>query len=95
MKMRTSFVSNSSSSSFVISKDYLTDLQIERIKNHIQFDHDNNLGHGIEYDKWALDEWIIDENVLNIYGRTSMDNFNMYAFLKNIGVDLDKVEWDR
>lgn len=34
MKIRTGFVSNSSSSSFVIGKSYLTTDQIDKIKNH-------------------------------------------------------------
>lgn len=36
MKVRNSFVSNSSSSSFVIRTEYLTDAQIRRIHDHIR-----------------------------------------------------------
>ena len=38
MKIRNGFVSNSSSSSFIINKENLTPNQIERIKNHIEVD---------------------------------------------------------
>lgn len=34
VKIRNGFVSNSSSSSFVLDKDYMTDEQIEKMRNH-------------------------------------------------------------
>lgn len=36
MKLRTGFVTNSSSSSFTIAKSNLTADQIDKIKNHIE-----------------------------------------------------------
>ena len=39
--------------------------------------------------------WCIEVTDLAIYGRTSMDNFNMYKFLKWIKVPKEAImEWD-
>jgi hypothetical protein len=82
MKIRTGFVSNSSSSSFVIDKKNLSTLQIEQIYNHIE------LGKrwGLE---WAdtSDAWHITETDETIAGSTMMTNFDIYELLNMIGVD--------
>ena len=87
MKYRLDFVTNSSSSSFIISKKYLDKDQIKAIYLH------SELGEklGIDYYK---DSWSIDENETFISGYTYMDNFDFYEFLEQIDVDMDKVEWD-
>jgi hypothetical protein len=81
MKRRIGFVSNSSSSSFIISRQYLSYEQIDKIKNHIdrveRFD----------------DRWHIDEEEDYIKGYCDMDNFNMREYLENIGVNMEKVSW--
>lgn len=86
MKTRSGFVSNSSSSSFVIKKYYLSPHQIEQIHNH------SYLGKkmGIEYAN--TDPWSITENEDTISGHTYMDNFDMGEFLRNIFA-ADNVEW--
>lgn len=81
MKCRSGFVSNSSSSSFVIPKCYLSYEQIDKIKNH------HTLVENYE------DRWSIDADDFEVKGYSSLDNFNMHQFLKNIGVNMDKVEW--
>lgn len=79
MKIREGFVSNSSSSSFIISKRKLSALQIAALYNHIQIGKDL----GIEYcdpdDAWSIDE---DEDTIRL--STSMDNFDMDDFLAKI-----------
>lgn len=85
MKFRRGFVSNSSSSSFVLMKKFLFNEQIEKIKNHMEEYKkiDLDFGYGInESDAWKVDEFS-DVIILN----TSMDNFNMDLFLDYIGID--------
>lgn len=91
MKLRTSFVTNSSSSSFTIAKSNLTADQIEKIKNHIKVAKELEMDSSY-YDEW--DRWSITETDQSIRGFTIMDNFNMSKFLRLIGVDGEDVEWE-
>jgi len=95
VKTRNGFVSNSSSSSFVIRKEHLTKKQIEKIINHTY--HAKQMsGSSEEYSRYGwYEQWRIDDREDVIYGYTSMDNFNMYNFLEDIGVDMDKVTFER
>lgn len=91
MKVRNKFVSNSSSSSFIIKKTILNKDQINAIRHHIHYaqDHQLNCGHCDPNDAWN-----IIENKEFIGGHTSMANFNFGQFLKVIGVNLQYVEID-
>lgn len=91
MKLRTGFVTNSSSSSFTIAKSNLTADQIEKIKNHIKVAKELEMDSSY-YDEW--DRWSITETDQSIRGFTIMDNFNMSKFLRLIGVDVEDVEWE-
>ena len=91
MKLRISFVTNSSSSSFTIAKSNLTADQIEKIKNHIKVAKELEMDSSY-YDEW--DRWSITETDQSIRGFTIMDNFNMSKFLRLIGVDGEDVEWE-
>ena len=86
MKVRRDFVTNSSSSSFLISKRFLDDDQIKAIRNH------SELGEKLGID-CSEESWGIDENNHYITGYTWMDNFDMAEFLEKIDVDMDKVDW--
>lgn len=86
MKVRLGFVTNSSSSSFIISKKYLDDDQIEAIRNH------SELGEKLGFDCCNY-AWDIEENENYITGYTWLDNFDMYDFLKTIDIDADLVDW--
>lgn len=93
MKTRTGFVSNSSSSSFVIPKDKLTYEQIDKIYNHIK----ESEKHSEYYDFSSLSEydaWNISESEFYVNGYCIMDNFDMYEFLHNyLKIDKDCVKW--
>lgn len=86
MKIRHDFVTNSSSSSFLIAKKHLDNDQIEAIRRH------SALGEklGIDYSE---ESWGIRESDGYITGSTDMDNFDMYEFLEKIDVDMNKVDW--
>ena len=87
MKIRTTFVSNSSSSSFAILKKYLSEDQIGKIADHAIVGKEMGMA-------WAEeDAWTIRSNDEMIGGETWMDNFDMETFLEKIGVPMDKVEW--
>lgn len=89
MKIRQGFVSNSSSSSFIISKKELSAEQIGKIENHIEYATENfpNFKYTDATDSWAVE---VTEEV--VYVCTFMDNFDMYEFLLLIGVDDDNIK---
>ena len=91
MKIRKGFVSNSSSSSFVIMKNNITEVQIALIKEH--FTIYPTLGITFDYEMDMYDKWSIDESEDTIGGWTSMDNFCMGEFLEKIGVNKDDIDW--
>lgn len=86
MKERNGFVSNSSSSSFIIKKEKLTESQINEIKNHFNIVIENKYYSIYKEYLHESDEWEIEETETEIKGHTAMDNFDMRSFFDIIGV---------
>jgi len=92
MKTRLGFVSNSSSSSFVLNKSKLTVDQIYKIRDHFAVakelakDNEDWVGTDIQ------DAWEIKEDEDRIALSTIMDNFDMRFFLTKIGVPENIIE---
>ena len=90
MKVRNGFVSNSSSSSFMIRKKDLTKFQICAIRHHIEFGRLFDMENCDECDRWETFGIRNKQSKIIQFG-TSMTNFNMRKFLKKIGVPDDVV----
>jgi hypothetical protein len=104
MKIRDGFVSNSSSSSYTISKSELKPWQVALIRKH--FEIANLMAGEMQTNEWdeysfgylnSYDAWTVTEDDDEIRVWTSMDNFNMYWYLTHIvGVsreDLHERDW--
>jgi len=88
MKIRNGFVSNSSSSSFIIRKSDLTSAQIYAIEHHIEYANENDLDGGYHHED---DAWCIRDEGDYIEGSTWMDNFSISTVLNHLGVK--NIEW--
>jgi len=92
MKIRNGFVSNSSSSSFIVKKSKITDVQRNLIDNAIivceklGWGDINNSG---ETTDWSITDYD-DEDYIKF--STWMDNFDMCEFLIRIGLNEDDFE---
>jgi len=90
MKTRQGFVSNSSSSSFMIRLHKLTEGQIQQILEPNYATQNCGAEDGFPYE-WTIS---IDRNGNRIEGWTSMDNFDMGEYLEDIGVPSNVIKWD-
>ena len=81
MKIRNGFVSNSSSSSFIVEKEKLTKSQIHMLLGYkdMEFNYDG---------------WVIEEGEDCMIGWTHSDNGCIHEFLENIGIsEKANIKW--
>jgi len=82
MKIRNGFVSNSSSSSFVVEKKYLTEEQKDLIINHYHYVKEYPELFSFSKRISDYDEWQITETETEIKGYTILNNFDMDEFFR-------------
>jgi len=97
MKIKVDFITNSSSASFTILRSNLNAFQELLIVDHIEaaalLQHKNPETYKFDWIS-KQDAWSITVTDTHVEGWTSMDNFDMLALLKHIGVPDEHIEYD-
>jgi hypothetical protein len=95
MKIRNGFVSNSSSSSFVLLKSDLNDKQKDMIFDHIEYAKEIDeklIKEGKETKYEYYENWFIEQDDMSLWLHTSMDNFCMWTYLVDeVGLDRNNI----
>jgi hypothetical protein len=97
MKTRSGFVSNSSSCSFVISKDKMTPSQFLKAKHHLIYDEDEREIKGVDTTGWTCYD---NKEENHYYFSTNLDNFCMISLIQSMGIsgkdfeDMYHDDWD-
>ena len=100
MKIKSDFVTNSSSASFTILKEDLTGEQLILIYNHMEVAamlvRKNKKEYLPQFTGFGShDEWLITEEKDTVSGSTTMTNFDMYWYLtKILKIPEDKIRYE-
>jgi len=103
MKKRVGFVSNSSSSSFIIFKDALSKKRLDMVVNYqdwikffIELDEKKNEPENLinKFSYYDTDPWQIKVEDDFIFGETSMDNFSISDYFSHINIKPKYIKWD-
>lgn len=86
MKVRNGFVTNSSSSSFVIRRCRENKLLEELVINYKDVYPLLDLGDKYGYDNFGYSAWDIDVSDEYITCNTPMDNFDLRSFAEDLGL---------
>ena len=78
MKVRNGFVSNSSSSSFVIDRNYVSSQTLDDIIGHADIAKEN--------------AWNVSTTKTEVHCSTSMNNFDLREYVKNLGIPESAIE---
>jgi hypothetical protein len=89
MRIRTGFVSNSSSASFAISISDLTEKQLLQFK---KYPGSTRKFRDLEFLEDAKD-WCINISVKHVVGFTYMDNFDIQAWFDKLEIPKTIVTW--
>jgi hypothetical protein len=94
-------------SSFIVYKKYLTEEQVNMILHYQEFvreliekgmlEGDHEVCGGTDFPMTPFgyldDQWVVEDADNRLYGSTVLDNFDMEAYMKHVGINPDLVIW--
>jgi len=93
MKIRSGFVSNSSSSSFVLGKNFITEKQIVLFDKWLKYQKDLANDKNVDWTKRLSTETFIVNGKYYFHGVMEQHDINkVNEYLQSIGVNLEHVE---